>query len=215
MKPWQQESEAQRGFTCSRLWLVAATEFLYGKNLVVLSLRKVRSFISRVEIPVDQWQSRVCDRWGWILKQPSLPHRPMSLLRDLLTDKAEFKPRLPWPYFRHSWLSCHNTEIPDGSAVFFKLPKAALQENHLPWLSEEPTHSLQQGWGGRRCWTGPVSRSLSPLNFTIFSWYSLKKLNQIGLKSADLSSVTHTELLGYKLFFQRLLHSIIFKNLIA
>lgn len=62
--------------------------------------------------------------------------------------------------------------------------------------------------------------SLFPLNFKP-SWTQVsldtawKKLNQIGLKSANLSSVTHTKLMGYNLFSQKLLHSIIFKNLIS
>lgn len=64
-------------------------------------------------------------------------------------DKQNENPSCPDPS-SHT-LDCHaTTEVPDGSAIFFEEPKAALQGNHLPRLSEEPTYSLQEGVGWQK-----------------------------------------------------------------
>lgn len=90
MNPLLWEAEAQ-SLTCSRSLLVAASQFLDGENLVVLSLRNVHTKNGNdgglMEIKSG--------RWGWTLKSHSLPHGTKLLPCHLILGASEFKPQLP------------------------------------------------------------------------------------------------------------------------
>lgn len=150
--------------------------------------------------------------WGhWTLKPPP---RPQALLCNLIVG-AEFQPQL-----LALFPSEPTTGKADGVLSFLDCQKQHLKGATSQDEVRSPLAAPGRGWDGRRCWAGLLSLFSSPLRLKPYEHdfshgTALKKFNQIGLKSVNLSSVTHTELLGYSLFSRDSYTALFFKNLIS
>lgn len=184
---------------------MAALEFLYRRKLVVLSRRKVHLFVLKMGV---RGQADGNHRWVRALNFKAASQAPGPAVQ------SNSWCRIPAP------VACALPVRADHrksrwSAIFFGLPKTALEGSHLPRWSEEPTCSPRQGLG----WQKVLGRAAFPVLFPFasqalrtwfFPWYSFKKIQPdwSEICKSVLSYPHRTS--GIQSLLPRLLHSIIF-----